>query len=89
MLPGACRHCPPTGVPHPCQVVSPSRCVSTDCPGLRELHEQQQARGSLRLPAAEPRRGRGGVGLPCVLVHRGTVTAQGPASGVEGHLDWL
>lgn len=40
-----------------------SPCISSDRAGLRELHEQQQARGCLRLPAAEPRRGRFGAGL--------------------------
>lgn len=42
-----------------------SPCTSSDRAGLRELHEQQQARGCLRLPAAEPRCGRFGAGLPC------------------------
>lgn len=34
--------------------VSPSCDVPADRPGLRELHEQQQAWSCLRLPAAEP-----------------------------------
>lgn len=86
---GERRHCTHPGMPHLCRIVSPSHCVSADCPGLWELHEQQQAWSSLWLSAAEPGCGRVGAGLPGVLVYRGTVTALGSALGMEGHRDRL